>query len=97
MERFVLEEDRTEKVGGFIWTWRRILNGTLYNTEGIWINTRLIIIQAAQLITFASLSLVSVDEIAASSQKARDDLPDGLPQWVYDFVPTQRMWFDSLA
>ena len=94
MRNYVLDEDRTEKVGGLIWTWWRILDGRLFDTEGIWINTRLIIIQASQLVLLVSVTLLmflSIPAIAKRAEDARDDLGSA-PQWVYDLVPTERAY-----
>jgi len=92
MHNYMLDEDRTEIVGGIVWTWWRILNGSIFDTEGIWICTRLIISHVAQLILIIVLSFVmlkSVTQIGDKAQASRDELPDNTPQWVKDFVPTK--------
>jgi len=94
MQNFLLDADHTEVVGGIVWTWWGILNGSLFNTEGIWINTRLIISHVAQLALMAVLSsvlLASVPQIAEEAQQARDDLPENTPKYLSDLVPTSGM------
>lgn len=93
MRNYVRDADRTEKVGGFFWTWWRILNGSLYDSEGIWISTRIIIIQVGQLavlVTGSMLMLYSVEHFGNQAEAARNDLNPGDPQWAYDIVPTKR-------
>lgn len=36
--------------GGFVWTWTRICNGSLFKKEGIWLSARLLASNAAQFI-----------------------------------------------
>lgn len=36
--------------GGFVWTWKRIFDGSLYKDEGIWLSARLVASNAAQFI-----------------------------------------------
>lgn len=93
MHNYVLDEERTEVVGGVAWTWSKLLDGTLFDTEGIWLNTRLLIIQVAQviLILFVSVFMLgSVKPIADNAQESRDELGPGVPDWVRDLVPTKR-------
>lgn len=93
MRNFVLDKERTELVGGLGWTWYKIFDGTLFDTEGMWINTRLRIIQVAQVIVIFAVSVImlrSVERIADQSEEARDDLGPNVPGWVRDFVPTRR-------
>jgi len=99
MRNYVRDADRTEKVGGFFWTWWRLLNGSLYDSEGIWISTRIIIIQVGQvavLVTGSILMLYSVEYYGEQADAARKGLNPGDPQWAYDFVPTKRTsdWAD---
>ena len=93
MHNYVLDEERTEVVGGAAWTWSKLLDGTLFDTEGIWLNTRLLIIQVAQVILILFVSvfmLASVKPIADNAQESRDALDPSVPDWVRDLVPTKR-------
>lgn len=84
--------------GGIIWTWKLLFSNELFETEGIWIPTRLIIIQCAQLIFlivmgFVYLSLVPY--FADIAQKANEEIQtnqyaDFIPDWVFTIVPTER-------
>jgi hypothetical protein len=99
MRNFVLRGERSELSCGMFWTWRRLLNGSLFHTEGIWINTRLITIQVAQFLVgtvFSIILLVSVQRIADEAQAGRDSLNSSMPQWVYDIMPTAQMIYLSL-
>jgi hypothetical protein len=99
MRNFVLHGERSELSGGFLWTWRRLLNGSLFHTEGIWINTRLITIQVFQFLGGTVLSivlLVSVERIAGEAEDARAALTPDMPQWVIDIVPTRQMVYRAL-
>jgi hypothetical protein len=92
MLNFVLRGERREDYcGGIFWTWRRLLSGAVLDEEGIWIASRLIIIQGAQLIliafeTFAGFLLVA--SLAEQAGQARESLRPGYPDWVYNIVPT---------
>lgn len=93
-ENFLLCGEHLQVAGGFIWTWRRIANGTLFDEEGIWLNSRLLELQACQIVFGAAVSILlfqAVDVAASRAQAARDDLEPGLPQWYYDMFPTQAM------
>jgi hypothetical protein len=47
-------EKVTEEVGGPLWTWTRILNGSLAREEGVWIHSRLLACTIAQLLIVSS-------------------------------------------
>jgi hypothetical protein len=99
MRNFVLHGERSEWSGSPLWTWRRLLNGSLFHTEGIWINTRLVTIQVAQFLVatvFSIILLVSVERLAGEAEAARADLSPDLPQWVFDIVPTRQMVYRAL-
>lgn len=95
MHNYFFEEERTEPAGGIVWTWWKIFDGSLFDTEGIWINTRLLITQVAQVILMCVVSfilLTTVEDIADQSEEARDELGPNVPDWVRDFVPTRRKY-----
>jgi hypothetical protein len=99
MRNYVLDEERTEPVGGLSWTWSKMIDGTLFDTEGIWINTRLVIIQVAQIGLFCIISIFllrSVEQIADTSEDARADLDENVPDWVRDLVPTKRAYYAAM-
>ena len=45
---FRTQEDVYERVGGFMWAWRKIFNGTIFTEEGIWLHSRLLIANFSQ-------------------------------------------------
>mmetsp|Transcript_18286 Transcript_18286/g.33150 ORF Transcript_18286/g.33150 Transcript_18286/m.33150 type:complete len:1010 (-) Transcript_18286:165-3194(-) len=58
-----------EDVGGFVWTWKKIFNGTLFSQDGVWLSGRVLAANFAQLsitafiLTFGiSLTQTVVDE-----------------------------------
>ena len=52
LERFLLLPVKTESVGGVIWAWKRVWDGTIFNEEGIWLNGRLLACNFAQFTIF---------------------------------------------
>ena len=52
LERFLLIPIKTESVGGVVWTWKRVWNGTIFTQEGIWLNGRLLACNFAQFTIF---------------------------------------------
>jgi hypothetical protein len=92
---FVLYGENKVPAGSFRWTWQRIRSGRLFDTEGIWLPTRILVFQAGQAlfgIFVAYAAFVTVGYNAKKAQAAHDSLPDDeiIPQWVYDIVPTGR-------
>lgn len=47
---FTKTSDHWEEMGGFFWTWRRLLNGKLYQEDGIWLNNRMLQGNVGQLV-----------------------------------------------
>lgn len=84
MLHFVLRGNETKKIGGFLWTWSQVKSGELFEKEGIWLPTRLIIFQTAQVGFTIVLTLIflSITRYAADQAgQAQETLPDNLPQW----------------
>jgi len=99
LRNFVLDGERFESCGGFFWTWRRILTGTLFSREGIWINTRLIVMQVTQIVVAAVVSiflLAFIENVADRAETARKSLAPNTPSWVADLIPTRQMIYRSL-
>ena len=93
MLNYVLRGQRLEDTGGLFWAWKQIFTGRLFDTEGIWLPTRLVVFQGAQIIITILLSLIllAVSRIAAEeAEKARAELDPTLPQWVKDIIPTKQ-------
>jgi hypothetical protein len=96
-QNFTLRGEGKVDAGSLVWSWRKILSGELYEEEGIWLPSRLIIFQVAQVAIglFFSFLIFRVVRIAADaadeataeieSLRIRERL---LPDWVVDFVPT---------
>lgn len=101
MLNFVQHTSDTERCGGFFWTWRRIYNTELFADEGVWLQSRLYVIQAAQLVISVFLGFfffygtALIADQAEESRKTLDDV-ENLPQWVLDFVPTRQQVYYAL-
>lgn len=49
IDRFQMLPKRTETVGGIFWVWKKILDGSLFSEEGVWISGRVLACNFAQL------------------------------------------------
>jgi len=97
---FMLRGESFEEVGGLIWTWKRLLSRKLFAEDGVWIMSRLIIIQTAQLVLiifFAYSGVLIVQQVAERAQTFQDDLEPGYPEWLYTFVPTPKQAQSALS
>ena len=90
----MLYGEKTQLTGGILWTWWHLLNGSLFHTEGLWINIRLVIFQFAQIVVgvvFGAFLLLSVESLADAAESEREKLGPEVPQWVRDLIPTRKM------
>jgi hypothetical protein len=90
---YTVHRESRENVGSFSWTWHQIITGRLFDAEGIWLPARLWIFQVGQIFLSAFVCAALFDLTKRAVQEAdsaNDVLPAGLPQWVYDIVPTGR-------
>lgn len=55
LERFALLPVKKEIVGGILWSWKKIWDGTIFSEEGIWLNARLLTCNFSQVTVFAIL------------------------------------------
>lgn len=35
-------EEKTERVGGVLWGWKKVFNGSIFDEEGVWLHSRLV-------------------------------------------------------
>jgi hypothetical protein len=100
MRNYVVHGERTEMFGGLYATWRLILSGHLFTREGVWINTRLIVMQHAQIVIglFVSAVLFKIVPILADQvDVARQELiSNNVPIDYVDIIPTPDMIKTSL-
>eukprot|EP00523_Entomoneis_sp_CCMP467_P022496 CAMPEP_0168835406 /NCGR_PEP_ID=MMETSP0727-20121128/4078_1 /TAXON_ID=265536 /ORGANISM="Amphiprora sp., Strain CCMP467" /LENGTH=1255 /DNA_ID=CAMNT_0008888763 /DNA_START=124 /DNA_END=3891 /DNA_ORIENTATION=- len=100
MRNFVLHGETLEANGGLFWSWWKFFDGSIFNEEGIWINTRLWATQFAQITlgVFSAVLLFWLSVQAAdSAENVRDDLEDDdLPDWILEIFPTSWMVLGSL-
>jgi hypothetical protein len=94
MLNFVLRGQREENIGGIVWTFGQIFSGKLFDTEGIWLPTRLLVFQGAQVLIAAFLGFafiiitITAADMAEDAQGTLDDYD--MPQWAIDLVPTRQ-------
>jgi hypothetical protein len=94
MLNYVLKGQRVEKTGGIVWTFGQVYSGKLFDDEGIWLPTRLIVFQGAQVIIAAFLGFayiyitITAADMAEDAQGTLDDYD--MPQWAIDIVPTRQ-------
>jgi hypothetical protein len=102
---FRTQEDVYERVGGFMWAWRKILNGTIFTEEGIWLHSRLFIANLSQffIATFMVSFLISASSSLAVADCEADPNDEALcageapPTWSPTMTPsvapsTQAEW-----
>jgi hypothetical protein len=84
MLNFVFRGNGSERAGGFLWTWELFQTGALFEKEGIWLPTRMIVFQTAQVgfTIILSLILFSITGIASIlAGEAQESLTEELPSW----------------
>ena len=93
-ERFIIEPEKSIRVGGLLWSWWNLLTRRLSTHYGIWLQSRLAIAQECQVIAvlFSSALLVwGGDSLASDAEEKRAELeaePDGaLKDEALRFVP----------
>ncbi|KAL7565528.1 hypothetical protein ACA910_003808 [Epithemia clementina (nom. ined.)] len=92
---FILRGERFEDAGGTFWTFWRLCDGSLFNDEGLWLNSRLMIIQASQLITgmigtiffFLATERMALEADDYRASLSEQDYPDN----IMDIFPTGDM------
>jgi hypothetical protein len=87
--QYILKGKTVDDSGGMLWSWRQFLTGRLFDTEGIWLPSRLIVIQGVLLgiSIVLGLILLGVTEYAADeADKAQESLDQDLPTWVVQYV-----------
>lgn len=96
-QNFMLRGEEMVDAGSLIWSWRKILSGELYEEEGIWLPSRLIIFQVAQVaiglfFTYVVFQVVRIAADAADAATAEIERiklkEDYLLPWVIELVPT---------
>jgi hypothetical protein len=92
-QNYVLFGESHESAGSLVWTWQQLLSGRLYDTEGVWLPARLWIFQIGQILVACLVCILLfafIETAVEAADEANADLPEDLPQWVYDIVPTGR-------
>ena len=91
MINYVIRGESFEDCGGIYWTWKQLITGELFEEEGVWLMSRLLIIQTIQalFIGFKIYALtLFIEHAIGLCEEWQANLQPDLPQWVYDFVPT---------
>lgn len=81
MLNFVLHGHQEEQVGGFLWTWKRIVSREMFNVEGIWFPTRFLVFQAAQVLIAIFLTFMGFRLVDLAVQKAAEEQKAVNPDW----------------
>jgi hypothetical protein len=89
MLNYVLQQgQKVEYTGGLFWTFKRIFTGALTEEDGIWIPTRTLSFQTAQILIAAALAYILLYIIyyaADLADQAQAELDfDTLPQWAIE-------------
>ncbi|CAB9507079.1 expressed unknown protein [Seminavis robusta] len=96
-QNFTLRGERTVEAGSLLWSWGMMLSGGLWEVEGIWLPSRMIIFQLAQVaigVFFAVAIFIFVEIAADAADQATAEIESKIlkqvyyPQWVISFVPT---------
>ena len=77
MRNFLIRGESYVHCGGFLWTWYGLWNQSLFAKEGVWIQSRLIVGQMAQVIVaviFEMLLFLVTDYTARAANDARQDV-----------------------
>jgi hypothetical protein len=90
--QYILRGKTVDDSGGIFWSWRQFVTGRLFDTEGIWLPSRLMVIQGVLLGLSIVLGLIllratkyAADEAEKKFQETRDqDLPDWVMKYVHD-------------
>ena len=92
---FILRGHRYQASGGILWTFWKICDGSLFNEEGLWMSTRLVVIQIGQLVSGTFIIVfffVQTERLAKRADEYRDSLAeDGYPNFIMDIFPTGAM------
>lgn len=92
MLNYVLHGQATVDAGTIFWTWRRLLTRELFDTEGIWIPTRLVTMQGTLFCFFIVLSLilsVITNWLSDQAAEAQETINPDLPDWVLRYVSAE--------
>ena len=93
-QNYTLKGESYVSAGSLVWCWRSIVSGELAEMEGIWLPSRLIIFQVAQIIIgvfSCSVGFWIIEAVADEADDARAELERTVrryPDWVFDLVPT---------
>jgi hypothetical protein len=92
-QNYTLFGEGHEDAGSLFWTWQLLYSGRLFDTEGVWLPARLWIFQVGHIVITCFVVVAHLrilDNAVSAAEDGNASLPDGLPQWVYDIVPTGR-------
>jgi hypothetical protein len=88
MLNYVLHGQKVEQAGGLFWTFKQLFTGALTEEEGIWIPTRTLSFQTAQISIAAAISYMLIWLILYAgdrAEQAQRELDfDVLPQWAIE-------------
>jgi len=96
MDNYVQRGESYSNAGGFLWTWKRILNGSLFYEEGVWIHSRLVWVQAGKVLVGVIAAWALYWSIHALAHRVdvmhkELNLTVFVPQWYINLIPTSYM------
>ncbi|KAL3906930.1 MAG: hypothetical protein SGILL_009078 [Bacillariaceae sp.] len=90
-QTYVLRGEGKEMCASWSWVFTRLLSKDLFEEEGIWLPSRIWVFQCMQIVVFALFIVLlnlGIAEAMRLADEAQADLTEGLPEWIYSFVPT---------
>jgi hypothetical protein len=96
-QNFTLRGEEKVDAGSLVWSWKKILSRELYEVEGIWLPSRLITFQVAQVaigLFFAYATFAVVRTAADAADAATEEIENSrfagrfYPAWVIEMIPT---------
>jgi hypothetical protein len=91
MANYIIRGESLESSGGLFWTWKRIFNRDLFKFEGVWLHSRFVVGQIAQVITIILIFIAFAyftKECVSSAENARQRLiNEEASDYLLDWVP----------
>lgn len=89
-QNYTLHGESREAFGSVVSVMMRLWTGELFDEEGIWLPSRLIVFQFVQIVVailVVVFLVLVVDDAAKSADEATAKLEPDFPKWVIDFIP----------
>jgi hypothetical protein len=90
-QTYVLYGEEKVPCGSWVWVYSRLFSKELFEVEGIWFPNRLWTFQVMQCVVLGLIIIlipIFITTAAKNADEANAELPEGLPSWIYELVPT---------